>query len=283
MDHTRYSRLTLLAAAFWIAAAFGVRTLLLHTSFTAEGILLRNSHALTWTVCFSLAGFLLLGFFSMRLNRLPGTDNCLRCELPGQLPGLAAAALLLLGCLLRLTGGTLGDDTALRAAELVGLLAAVLLGVTALYRDRLGPNGFWTLLPAALYACGSLVLHFRGWSQDPMIIDIFPLLLARICSMLCFVLLLGFPLNVGHRRSSVLWGLLAGIFTAMTAPDYLFGFREDLPELFIQLGLGLWCVTCAMLVLRPAVQEETAPDPEPEAPAEAPQEEQSGEESGNHA
>lgn len=265
MRHARYSRPILLAAAVWSAAAFGIRTWILKRSPVVNHLLMAERSALLWSMLFLLVGFVGLAALCLRLNRLPGTDACFDEAGLGVIPALLAALLLLLGCIFRLTAADSALDLAQRLTELLGLVSALLMAVTVLFRDRLGRLAFWTRLPLALYAGVTLVLRFRAWSHDPMIIDFAPQLLTVVSAMLAATLLTAFPLGVGHRRSTVLFGLATFVFVSMAIPDYLFAEEQSLAELMIFLGLALWGATHACLLLRAQVQDETAPEPPAEA------------------
>ena len=90
-----------------------------------------------------------------------------------------------------------------------------------------------------------------------MTIHITPLLLGWTCCMVETMLLTGFPLDAGHRRSGVLFGLAAVVFTCMTLPDYALGLRTGFSDLLILIGLALWCGEAAFALLRNRVQEES--------------------------
>ena len=189
MQHSRFSRPILVLAAVWAAAAFGLRSLILKRSLDVNGILMAGSHALLWTVLFSLVGFAVLAALCFRLNRLPGTNACFSENSLGVIPALIAATLLFFGCLFRLLDEGEVSEPAQKLCEILGIMAAAASALTALTRSRLGRTAFWTQLPLALYCGVSLVLRFRVWSHDPMIIDIAPQLLALVCMMLTSVLL----------------------------------------------------------------------------------------------
>ena len=264
MQHSRFSRPVLLAAAVWSAAAFALRFWILKNSLDVNGILFADSPALTWTVVFSLVGFLGLTLLCFRLSRLPGTEGCFLGSSISVLPAALAAVFLLAGCILRLTDAGDSLDRAMRLTETGGIVSAAGMGVLAVLREKLGKHAFWIRLLLALYTCVSLILRFRVWSHDPMIIDIVPQLLAMICAMLSCVLLTAFPLGAGHRRSTVLFSLMAFLFTAMSLPDYLIAIKTGLADLLIYLGLALWCATHACLLLRKQVQDEPEPPAESE-------------------
>ena len=264
MQHSRFSRPTVLAAAVWSVAAFVLRFWILKSSFDVNGILMADSRAMLWTFLFSLVGFAGLTLLCLQLSRLPGTNACFLKNSFDIFPALFAAALLLAGCLLRLSDSSLSLDGAQRLTEVGGAVSAALMAAVVFLREKLSKNGFWAQLPLALYTGVSLVLRFRVWSHDPMIIDIAPQLLTMICAMLCCVMLTAFPLGAGHRRSTVLFGLLTVLFTLMALPDYLVAVKQSFSDLLIFLGLALWCGTHALLLLRKHVQDE--PEPPKAAP-----------------
>ena len=60
-----------------------------------------------------------------------------------------------------------------------------------------------------------------------------------------------------HATTSECTFLCLDVFTCMTAVDNVLGQRSELAELLILLGVALWCVTAALELLRPEVQNET--------------------------
>lgn len=268
MEHKQYAAALRKAAAGAAVALAALRVTHLLTAFDEKGLLPRGSTALLVTVLASAAFFAGFWFLASRLNRLPGTETCFAEGPVWLLLKLVAAGLLLLGTAFTLLGGETADDKAARIAALAGAAAALLMVLTALSRKR-GPAFFWARLPLALFTGAALVLRFRTWSHDPLVIHIVPVLLAWTCSMVEMMLLTGFPLKAGHRRSAVLFGLAAGCFACMAVPDYVLGLRTELPELLILLGLALWGVTAALELLRDEVQTEQPPEPVPEPASES--------------
>ena len=262
MNHTRNIRPILLLGGIWAVGGLILRWIILTRSMNEEGLVRIGSPALAVLMAVSALGVGLLTCFCLRLNRLPGTEACFsgtRFLLPGS---LAAAGLLLAGCLVSLAAPAERDAEPMRTACLIGVGVAVLLGCTPFVRaDK---SRFWLRLLPAAWSLGMMILRFRSWTQDPLIIRIAPTLMAFLCDMLCVMLLSGFPLGAGHRRSTVLFGLCAGIFTVMLIPDHLTGLYGSAGDLLILLGFGLWSVVHALALLRPIVQEETAPETEEE-------------------
>ena len=263
-------RAAALCAALLLAL---LRVFHLKTAFDENGLLPPGSPALLLTVLSAVCCFALLCFLCLRLNRLPGREDCFSRGAAGLFFRLTAAILVFFGAGMALLERPEKAETLIAC---VGLLSGLLLVWTALAprRDR---GFFWARLVPALYAGATLVLQFRDWSHDPMVIHVAPILLAWTACMVEMMLLSGFSLGAGHRRSAVLFGLCAGVFTCMTLPDYLLGLRSGVPDLLTLLGLALWGAVSALELLRPAVQTETmpepAPEPAPETAAEAPAEE----------
>lgn len=254
------------AAALRRAAPLGaallvlLRVLILNYAFDEKGLLPRGSSVLFLSVLAAAGVFAVLGLLCRRLNRLPGREDCLSGGAAQRLLLAAAALLVFLGALLELTEGGPEPGKAELAIRWAGMLSGLLLLAVALVPQR-GRGFFWARFLPALYTGAALILRFRDWSHDPLVIHVAPVLLAWTCFMVEMMLLSGFPLGAGHRRSAVLFGLAAGVFTCMTLPDYVLGDRAGLSELLSFLGLGLWCAVSAFALLRSRVQEE-----EPELP-----------------
>lgn len=248
-----------LLAALAAAALTALRVFHLKTAFDENGLLPPGSSALTLTVVASALVFCVFLVLTLRLNRLPGTEACFSASKRWLLPRLTAAALLFAGGATMLLDGTAALTLAQRLIA-VGALAAALGMVGTAVSSARGAGLFWPRLLLALFTGAWLVLRFRSWSQDPLVIRVAPLLLAWVCSMVATMLLSGFSLKAGRRRGAVLFGLCAGCFACMTAADYLLELRSGLSELLVLLGVALWCVTAALELLRPEVQNETAPE-----------------------
>lgn len=256
--HSRCSRPTwILAAAFAVCAAL-LRAYILKNCIDEAGLLAVGSHALIWLMLFFAVCFAVLLWLSLRLNRLPGTNDCLRVDGFVLFPLLLAAIGVFFGSLFRLLdeGGSMTRVEVL--AELLGMLAAICMALSALMRETLGKAGFWLLVPLTVYTGASLLIRFQDWGHEPVLIKMAPQLLTMICAMLTNALVPGFPLGAGHRRSTVLFGLLTGIFAAASLPDYLLGVRTERGDPMIYLGLALWGAVHALLLLRRSVQDETA-------------------------
>lgn len=241
--------------ALFLAA---LRAVILKTAFDENGLLPVGSAALPLTVAACACVFAGLWALSTRLNRLPGTEACFTREPVFLACRLCAAVLVFFGALTALLDGGAELGRIGRLAAVSGFAAALAMLWTALSRER-GRTLFWLRLIPALFTGAALILRFRNWSHDPMTIHIAPLLLAWTCGMVEMMLLTGFPLGAGHRRSGVLFGLAAGVFTCMAVPDYILGWQTGLSDLLTLLGVSLWCAEAAFSLLRRQVQEERPP------------------------
>ncbi len=253
MKHSKAAKLLCPAAVLCAALLAALRFWTLKTAFDADGLLPRGSSVLPLTALAAACCFALLCLLSLRLNRLPGTEACFGRSALSLFLRLAAGVLVFFGALMTILNGT--EAPVQRVSAFSGFAAALAMLWTALAPDR-GKAFFWLRLVTALYTAAVLILRFREWSHDPLIIHVIPLLLAWTCCMVETMLLTGFPLNAGHRRSGVLFGLAAAVFACMLLPDYLLGLRTDLPDLLTLLGLVLWGVEAACSLLRKPVQEE---------------------------
>ncbi len=266
MEHSKTAKVLGAAALLCAALLTALRLIVLKTAFDENGLLPPGSPALIITVLACAACFAALWLLSLRLNRLPGTEDCFtqRSFFLGW--SLIAAVLVFFGGFLLLLDGRITLDLTGRIAAFSAMASALAMVWTALAVDR-GRPLFWPRLVTALYVGAALILRFREWSHDPMTIHIIPLLLAWTCCMVETMLLTGFPLKADHRRSAVLFGLAALGFGCMALPDYIIGQQTSLSELLTLLGLVLWCAEAAFALLRKRTQEEP-PEPEEERKAE---------------
>ena len=261
MERTKAAKLlrwTAVACAVFLAA---LRVVILKTAFDENGLLPVGSKALIVTVLASVACFAALWLLSLRLNPLPGTEACFSRRPIFLVCGVVASILVFIGALTSLLAGVEETEKALRIASFSGMAAALAMLWSALAADR-GRQLFWLRLIPALYAGAALIIRFRSWSHDPLIIHIVPLLLAWTCCMVEMMLLTGFPLGAGHRRSGALFGLAAVVFTSMAIPDYILGLQAGLHDLLTLVGLALWGGAAALELLRKQVQTEAPAEPE---------------------
>ena len=119
---------------------------------------------------------------------------------------------------------------------------------TALSRYRAKPaHGALFLLPAVFYVV-ELVLQFRLWTQDPVILDYCYDLLALICTMCALFHLGGYSFDQGRRRLTVFFALCGVFFNAAAMAG------APAAETFGYLAAALWLMVNLWLLLRPATQ-----------------------------
>lgn len=111
------------------------------------------------------------------------------------------------------------------------------------------------LLPI-VYLVIKLILNFKNWSTDPIILDYCFILFALIFTLLAFYNSTGFFFDKGKPRKTLFYSLLAVFFSTMAAAEGLGG--GSVSTFICYLGFLFWClpVISAMLVPR-------APDPQP--------------------
>ncbi|MBO4212297.1 MAG: hypothetical protein J5878_06550 [Oscillospiraceae bacterium] len=255
MEHSHTAKILPPLALLSAIALTALRVFHLRNFFDSDGMLPAQSSVLLITVLACAGFFLVLTLFCLRLNRLPGTEACFPQWGVWAFPKFVAAALLLAGTVLLLQNQTRMEAVWKYRITLVGALSAPAM-VWTICSPRRGKSIFPARLLPALFTVAALIFRFRTWSHDPLVIHITPALLAWVCCAMETMLLSGFPLGAGHRRSSVLFGLSAGIFTCMTMADYLLGQKTDIGEALTLLGLAVWCTSAALELLQFRVQNE---------------------------
>ncbi len=256
----------LLLTALGCVLGLGLRMYVFTHCLDAAGRLIPGSRALYGILAFLLAGTGVMLALCLRLNRNKGRDDDFS-QAPWYLfGGLMAALALFFGNLIRLLDRGAGDRVELVLC-LAGMAGAGLLALTALFRGRGYKWLFWAQLLPALYAGMRLIMDFRLWSLDPIVIDFVARLFAGVSAMIGMAHQTGFALGYGSRRTTVFWGLCGWVYAVLCLPDCLVSHSIGLGELAITLGLGFWMFLTALHLLRPEVQSEPAPVEEaPETP-----------------
>jgi len=155
---------------------------------------------------------------------------------------VAAAVGMVLGCVAMIR--ELENDYDLLVAA-GGMITAICWVVVALdrYRGRTLPALLF-MIPTLFYAI-RLILDFRNWSRDPMILDYCFDLLVLICIMCATFHLGGFCFDKGGRRLSVFYCCCGIVFGAAA----IAGGR--LRELAMTGGAMLWLAGNLWVLLRP--------------------------------
>ncbi len=120
---------------------------------------------------------------------------------------LLAAVLLGAGCVLSFSGGGM----IARLICVLGLVGALSLAVSAVFRLRGAAPAAIFHVPATLFYVCRLFSDFRRWTVDPAILDYCFCLLALICFMLSTYHMGAFSLDHGARRRLCFYSL-GGVF-----------------------------------------------------------------------
>lgn len=225
-------------------AAFFLRKSQLKTAFDEIGVIPGSGRALVWI---AIAVVILFAGYSYFLRGRKKYSAISSRWLPLMGASCAAAALLLVGSILRL--GAPMEKSALVIA-IGGIVAAGCWVGTALSRYQAKQaHGALFLLPAVFYVV-DLVLQFRLWTRDPVILDYCFDLLALICTMCALFHLSGFSFDQGHRRITVFFVLCGVFFNAAAMAG------APAAEFLGYLAAALWLLVNLWLLLRPASQRE---------------------------
>lgn len=140
----------------------------------------------------------------------------------------------------------LGLITAWKVSPLLALgsvLTAACMVILALQR-RQGtlPSAVWFMIPALVDAL-ELIVRFRDWSRDPLLLDYCFDLFAAIFVMCATFHLGGFSLGRGHRRRCVFYCMGGVIFSAAAMAG------GSVLEVMPMLGSVLWLMGNLWLLL----------------------------------
>lgn len=223
-------------------AAFFLRRNQLKTAFDEIGVIPGSGRAIIW---FAVAVVILFAVYAYFLRGRKKYSAISSRWMPLLAGSCAAAALLLVGSILRL--GAPMEKLALVIA-VGGVVTAVCWVGTALSRYQAKPaHGALFLLPAVFYVV-DLVLQFRLWTRDPVILDYCFDLLALICTMCALFHLGGYSFDQGRRRITVFFTLSGVFFNAAAMAG------APAAEFLGYLAAALWLLVNLWLLLRPASQ-----------------------------
>jgi len=220
-------------------AAFFLRRRQLVTAFDPSGLPVSRGGLLAW---FTVLAVVLFGVYALLLRRRKNYKAC-------NSRGMAAFTLSCLACLCLLIAvfrvildGAVNETL----VRVIGLpLVALCWAITAFQRTKGKRVSPWLFLVPTVFFAVELILDFRGWGQDPVVLDYCYELFALIATMCSLLQLTGFCFDKGHRRSAVFFGLCAVYFSAASAAD------GGGAEMFMKFGVILWTVANLWLLLRP--------------------------------
>lgn len=132
------------------------------------------------------------------------------------------------------------------AVALGGIVTAVCWVVVALQRQQnMMPSAVVFMIPALFYAL-QIVVEFRGWSHDPLILDYCFALFAGLFTMCATFHLGGRCFGKEARRLTVFYCLCGVVFSAIAMMGV------SLANMLISASGGLWLLANSWLLLREA-------------------------------
>lgn len=259
-------------AALLLASVAGLalRAAQLAIVFDADG-LPTTGHPLTWVLSiYCVVAVLFMGAFCLRLPARRSAQAVLRAGTVPTAASMVGGVLLLVASLLSAGESLLTLSTSTQQMNnalelLLGVLGAVsglciLAAASARQKGSKASSGLY-LLPFVFALC-QLVLDFKNWSSDPIILDYCFKLFALICVMGGAYRITGYCFDQGKRRLGSFWAMTGVFFSVVSLPG------ASLTELVFFLGTALWMFACVWLQLRPG-KDPVPPPPEPEEDAEA--------------
>ena len=188
-----------------------------------------------------------------------GKHHVLSCGSGGFLLSILAAVMLLAGSGLEYMEALRSGPTISSPIMcLLGLAGAICCMAAAYARKKGTPAHPAVELMPVVYLVVKLVLNFKKWSIDPIILDYCVILFALIFSLLAFHRGAGFVFDRGKPRSTLFFAMCAMYFCAAAIMD---GIADISPATIITyLGLLLWQLPVIICLLSPA-----GPDPTPES------------------
>lgn len=240
MERKQFSILAILVAVVSAVAAYFLRSHQLQTMLDEAGKFLQGAGKgpLTW-VCVAFGVLALV--YSLMLKK---SSTCVVNSTLTTITTLLAAFAMAVGSAAELH----------RSAVIAvgGLIAAVCWVVVALQRQQgTQPSAGLFMLPALFYAV-DLIIEFRDWSRDPLILDYCFQLLSSIFVMCATYHLGGFSLGRGKRRITIFY-CLCGIVVSAAA---MVG--EGLGGMLKTGAAMLWLLGNLWLLQLPAPAEKAA-------------------------
>ncbi len=205
----------------WILLALGtvlgtlVRFWNLSAAVDELGLFIANHPASLTLIGVGILFVLIFGGLSFRSPGHGVDHRVLTFSTPQSAFSLAAAILLLLGSLMALpSGGTVGK----LLLTILGLAAAVSMIQLSRIRKTGNQVSLLELLPV-IFLLVNLILNFKSWSTDPVILDYCDMLFAQIFTLLAFYGIAGFSFDQGHPRRTLFYSSCGIFFSAMAVVD----------------------------------------------------------------
>ena len=201
-----------------------------------------------WVLC-----ALLFAVISKPRSGLSSDHSVLYCGGSGALLGYLGAGFILISALLRFVDAlTAGPTMSAPIMLLLGLLAGICLMIAAYMRSHSRPTAPPLELLPELYLVIQLILNFKHWSTDPIILDYCVLLFAMIFVVLAFYYGTGFLFDSGKPRLTLFFSLCAVFFSVSAVLDGAMDHNAATATAY--LGFILWLLpTMGSIISAPAV------------------------------
>lgn len=189
----------------------------------AAGFALRLTGA-NWIALAALSAAAAL-YTALRVRALPEKaqyGELFRGSVFSAISSVAAAGLILAAnilAFLQATGATRIELLISRLDAILGALFALAIIASAAARLKKKTPAAWTALLPTAFLLLNLVLNFRRWSVDPVVLDYCYKLFFSICAMLGVYYTGGYLFDKGKRRVSAFWCLLGVFFAGVTLAD----------------------------------------------------------------
>ncbi len=256
-------RITLAAAMIGMA----LRLWLLQCGEDEKG--LYPAHHISWTLLLILSAAVAIGLFL--LAGCAGKSRSYRANFPASTTGAAGYLAAAIGLAVTVPGHfSAAAGWMHTAAGLIGLAAAAMLLWGALLRYRGDTPPFPALAVPCLYFALRLFCTAHLWRDEPELHRFVMGFFATAAACLASYQLWGFSVGLGNRSSSLLWSLLGVYLCLVAVPG-----SSDWP-LYLTVALWLLTNLCPKksAPFRPRVKP--APKPEPAPAPEEPQAADSG-------
>lgn len=152
-------------------------------------------------------------------------------------PAIVGGAMVLLGATgeLLYSGEATTGNCILCALGVVSGLCLILSHLSRVTGNRKNPPV--ELFPV-VYLVVKLIINFKSWSVDPVILDYFPMLMALIFSLLSLYCAAGFLFDAGQPRKTLCFSSLCVFYSAMAAVDGFLTGNAGIAMTY--LGFLLW-------------------------------------------
>ena len=255
----KFSRVNMMVAAVALAvASFFLRLGQVAAAFDENGMV--TGKGVVFFSLFSVAVTALFALYSYTLKKRKSYRAIAGQDLPVLAVSVGATMLMIGASAALLLRPTQAAD---RVVAIGGMMTGVCWGATAAGR-YLGKKVHLSLfmIPAVYYVV-VLVLRFRFWTRDPIIIDYCYDLFALISLMCASFHLGGFCMDEGHRRLTTFFNLCSVFFSAAALV------QANKADALSYVAAILWMMSNLWLLLRPSREKAAVvlaelPDEEPE-------------------